>query len=94
MNCNQVEQILIDYLYGELAPKETAAVKVHLEECPGCAAEIAELGWARNLAADLPDPEPSRLTMNKIIAHAREDAEKPKGLFSFSQVVVNRACHF
>jgi hypothetical protein len=73
--------MLIEYIYGELPADQARSVEAHLAECPDCERYAAELTWTRELAASTPDPEPSRMSVNRILAHAREEAEKPKPLW-------------
>jgi anti-sigma factor RsiW len=41
MNCAQVKEQLIDYLYGELPPTAQKSFTEHLDGCPACKAEVA-----------------------------------------------------
>jgi anti-sigma factor RsiW len=38
--CRELVEGITDLLDGRLSPVEQAAVRAHLEECPGCAAAI------------------------------------------------------
>lgn len=83
MNCDRIKDMMIEYLYGELSRDQAEAFQAHLEECPACADEVTLLAQFRKLASDAPDPEPSALTMQRIVATAREEAEAPKSIWSF-----------
>lgn len=43
MNCDDVRISLGAYVLGALDPEETAEVEAHLDTCPACRAELAEL---------------------------------------------------
>lgn len=88
MNCESAEDLLIEYLYGELEPYQAESMRAHLGRCGTCAARVAELTRMRELAAAAPDPEPSRLAINRVIARAREEAERPRSLWTFKWVKV------
>ncbi|MEW5724429.1 MAG: zf-HC2 domain-containing protein [Thermodesulfobacteriota bacterium] len=88
MNCAKVKELLIDYLYGELPEGEKQAFEAHLADCPACAEMTAGLAGVRRLAARRPDPEPSRVTVNRILAFAREEAEKPVPFWRWGWVKV------
>lgn len=76
MNCQRADELFIEYLYGELTPQQAESVRTHLEECADCTARLAELAQVRELTARVPDPEPSRMVVNRVLARAREDAER------------------
>ena len=66
MNCAQVKEQLVDFLYDELPPPLRAAFAEHLRGCPGCNAEVAShqrsLGQARAaLTGPLLQEAPARL---------------------------------
>lgn len=75
MNCRRIDELLLDYLYGELPPDDTEAVRAHLADCPRCAEQTAELARVRHVLARLPEPGPSKMTVNRVLAQAREQAE-------------------
>lgn len=41
--CQEVDDLLSDYLDGELGPRSAARVEVHLATCEGCARLAADL---------------------------------------------------
>jgi anti-sigma factor RsiW len=55
MNCQQIEQLLPDYLQSALSPAQTAEIEQHCEHCTNCAQDIVM--W-KNLAL-LPEEKPS-----------------------------------
>lgn len=46
LSCADGER-MIDYLYGEISRSEKIKYEAHLNECAECAAELADLGFAR-----------------------------------------------
>ena len=62
--CRELVEGITDLLDGRLSPEEEAAVRAHLEECPGCAAAIDQfertievLGHLSDRAVRELDPE-------------------------------------
>ncbi|RJP39940.1 MAG: hypothetical protein C4547_03030 [Phycisphaerales bacterium] len=53
MSCEQIERQLGLRVDGELAPAEQAVVNAHLETCPDCRAELAELRQLAGIIAGL-----------------------------------------
>ena len=73
MNCAQVKERLIDFLYDELAPDTRASLTEHLNSCPACKAEIASyqltLGSARvALGGPLLQEPPARVHLAVVEA--------------------------
>ena len=73
MNCAQVKEQLLDFLYDELPAAARAAFAEHLEGCPACKAEVASygktLGLARAaLAGPLAQEPPARVHLAAIAA--------------------------
>jgi hypothetical protein len=61
MNCDQIQPMLIELVYDELAPKSVARadVEAHLGTCPTCRAELAQLRAARAALAAQRASEPT-----------------------------------
>jgi hypothetical protein len=55
MNCEQIAELLPDYLQGSLAREQSIQVEQHCEGCPSCAQDIVM--WKK--LALLPDEQPS-----------------------------------
>lgn len=49
MTCSELNERIVDHLYGELGPEEQAAFETHLAGCPACQREVASLGKARQV---------------------------------------------
>jgi len=47
MNCNETQDKLTDYVYGELSPEEAEDAEQHLRDCPKCSAQAATLRSTR-----------------------------------------------
>jgi hypothetical protein len=80
MNCAQVKESLIDFLYDELPQDMRASFIEHLEGCPTCKAEVASfertLGRARvALGGPLDEEPPARIHLAAI--EAAKTAAKP-----------------
>jgi len=83
VNCRQAEDLIIDYLYGELSPESTEIFRRHLDGCPECAARVSELSLVRRTTAALNQVEPSRMTLNRVLALAREEAESSRSVWGW-----------
>jgi hypothetical protein len=78
MTCSAAREALDALLDGELDAAEEAEVLVHLDACPDCAAELAELRrWHLTLSGALgadearPTPAERRRTVNAVLAALR-----------------------
>ena len=69
MTCNEIENVLPDYLDGKLKPEKVVAIDAHLNDCASCKAQVAF--WKR--LASLPEEQPDA-------ASRRPDAPIP-GLY-------------
>lgn len=86
MNCSELQNKILDYLYGEEAPSAEEAA--HLESCSACQTEWNALAHTRSVFSKLPEVSPRQMTINRILAHARsQSAHGVKGIlvriFSF-----------
>jgi len=82
MNCAQIKEQLVDFLYDELPASLRAAFAEHLRGCPGCSAEVATyqrtLGQARAaLAGPLLQEPPARARL-AVLAAARTAARSAR----------------
>jgi hypothetical protein len=80
MNCAQVKEQLIDFLYGELPAEARSAFTEHLQDCPACKAEVEgfqhTLGSARAaLGGPLLEEAPARVHL-AVIAAAQAAAQR------------------
>ena len=59
MKCDEIKQLLMAYLDGELSAEQAAAVQQHLAECPACAREHRLLQRTWEMLLEDEDIEPS-----------------------------------
>jgi anti-sigma factor RsiW len=64
LTCNEVVELVTDYLEGALPAAESRRVEAHLETCPGCTDYVAQM---RSLAGSL-----GNLREDSIPAEARD----------------------
>jgi hypothetical protein len=83
-HCDDIRQSLGAYALGALDPDESAAVRHHLEECPECAAELAELtplpdllSLAGGADAAVTEPLSPAFEERLLDAYARDHAHAP-----------------
>ena len=85
MDCKQADNLMIDFLYGELSPGDHAAFEKHLQGCPEHAREVEKLRGVLNLVrAQEPEEVPEAVSA-RIMANARArmpQRTKPSPLFS------------
>ena len=85
MNCQDTTMSLGVYLVGALDAEERAEVEAHLQECPACREELAELAGLPSMLERLsiddfplePLPAPDDL-FDRVAARAREEDEDRK----------------
>jgi anti-sigma factor RsiW len=51
MTCQEVVELVTDYLDGALAPEDAARLEAHLQGCDGCTAYIEQFRTTTRLAA-------------------------------------------
>jgi len=74
MNCQEVTERLLDFSRQELPAAEAAAVAAHLDSCPACRVELAELRQTWAALGALADESPSpalRARFDALLAGAR-----------------------
>jgi hypothetical protein len=81
MNCAEVKDRLIDFLYDEMPPEARASLAEHLRGCPTCRKEVASLertlGSARTaLGGSLWQEPPARVHL-AVMAAAKAAVEEP-----------------
>lgn len=69
MNCSELQNNILDYLYGEAAP--TAEAASHLQSCKSCQAEWDQMAHTRSAFSQLPEVSPKQITVNRVLAYAR-----------------------
>jgi len=71
MTCEQIDEQMIDFLYGELAPEARAAFDAHIGGCERCRREAESLGQTRALARASLDQAPPAHLRARVVAAAR-----------------------
>jgi hypothetical protein len=82
MNCAEIKEQLVDYLYGELAANARSAFAEHLRACSGCSAEVSSheraLGHTRAaLTGPLLQEPPARVRL-AVLEAAKMQAKLAK----------------
>jgi hypothetical protein len=76
MECTQIDDLLMDYLYQELAPEQAAEFRAHLDSCARCAREVQSFQGVREAVRELPVLEPPKALTAQLLHHAAE-AKQP-----------------
>jgi hypothetical protein len=68
MNCEWIKENVSSYIYDELADDTRYEMESHLERCPGCKTELAEMRELRDVLSALPrlEPSPNLLTAARM----------------------------
>jgi len=74
--CKKVKELLIDYISGNLDPKENDYVKSHLNKCKKCKKEFEELNKTLVLLDFVDYPEPGSKFTKKILKRIEKETEK------------------
>lgn len=74
MDCKQVNELLVDYLYDELDRAQAASLEEHLHACPQCAGEVGSFRRTREVMGELEDLEPSPAVGQRLLAEATRTA--------------------
>jgi hypothetical protein len=77
MKCEEVQARLSEYIETLLDPESTRTLEGHLSSCPLCSGEAEALSDSIRSVANLPRVEPPIGFSQKVMAHVREEAEKP-----------------
>lgn len=91
MNCHEFKDAYVDVFYGTADLTIEGKIHRHRLECSGC-----ENTWQEHLRLvgvlrTIPERMPSQVTVNKVLAHAREQAQKNERrsfIFSFLRPLV------
>lgn len=77
--CQQIDDLMMEYLYRELDDAQMKAYRAHLPGCPACAALLAGYERTRAVMQSVPAEEPPVAVSAKLL---RAAAERPRGLWS------------
>ena len=75
MNCEDIKNLLVEYVDDELSAEGRAVVERHLAACDACAAEVRALREAAELVGSLPRAEAPRGLREYVVAEAARSAE-------------------
>lgn len=78
MKCERVEELLIDYLSGEIDPAENRLVENHLQKCHGCSTKLSEFREIQSAFQSEILPEPSKEVLESLTIKAKQDLNKEK----------------
>src|SRR5215470_6290820 len=85
MQCRDIDELMVEYLYQELDPARAAEFEAHVETCARCGAELGSLQRTRQALRALPDAEPPPALSARLLHEASRRAPNPegKGLFAW-----------
>ena len=66
MDCKRKDELLVDFLYGELDEGRRADFERHLAQCPGCTHEIEQMQEVLRVVRVQPREEPSERVSERI----------------------------
>lgn len=74
MTHEQIDEQMVDFLYGELPADARAAFEAHVAECDRCRREVESFGQVRTVARAVLDEAPPARVHDAILRAAREAA--------------------
>jgi len=80
MECKGVREKLCAYLEGVVPSEESRIIEEHLNSCPECRRNLADLKKTGELVKDLADVEPPAWLTQKIMSRVRTEEERKKGI--------------
>jgi TolA-binding protein len=87
MDCKQADNLLIDFLYGELLPDDRAAFERHLQGCPEHTREVEKLRAVLNLVrAQEPEEVPAAVSAGILQTARAQMPQKPAPAPFFSLI--------
>jgi anti-sigma factor RsiW len=72
IRCDEVVEIITDYLEGALAPATVKEVEAHLALCPGCAEYLAQMRQTLRTVGSIPLETLSEQTRTDLLAAFRD----------------------
>ena len=72
ISCQEVVELLTDYLEGALPPDEVAAVEHHLALCPGCEHYLAQMRSTIAVLGEVPVETLSPLAQDTLMEAFRD----------------------
>jgi anti-sigma factor RsiW len=77
MQCNDISELMMDYLYQELDGSQAEAFRSHLVGCNRCNAELEAFQRTRTAMRELPEAEPSQAVTARLLHEAAKRAPRP-----------------
>jgi hypothetical protein len=78
MQCRDIEELMVDFLYQELDEPHAKAFEEHVHGCAHCEAELSSLARTRQALRALPEAEPSPAVSARLLHEAARRAPKPE----------------
>ena len=75
LHCNDIDGLMVDWLYGELDDSKASMVQGHVESCARCTAEQAAFSRTRELVSALPTQEPPSSLTAMLVREAALSAK-------------------
>lgn len=90
LTCHEIQELVPEYVSGRLASIEAQALKLHLQGCQSCAAEVEELAQVWNLLERWPEEAPSERTVTAIRQAVLADLAAPQDGTPTTEVLPGR----
>jgi anti-sigma factor RsiW len=68
LTCQQVVELMTDYVEGVLSPDERERFEAHLAHCDACAQYLAQLRTTLDVLARMTPPEPDPAVREELVA--------------------------
>jgi hypothetical protein len=91
MNCERFEELISDYLEGQLSPSLRAELEQHRASCPGCASLISEVQQVIVLCRSYPEAEPPITLPERILSATLGERRKISLRHLFDLSILRRA---
>ena len=72
MDCNELVELVTDYLEGRMAPEDVRRFDAHLAECEGCAAYLDQIRATVAVTGRLSSDELPAAAADVLLAEFRE----------------------
>jgi anti-sigma factor RsiW len=72
LRCQELVELVTDYLEGALAPGEAARFEAHISACQGCAAYLEQMRQTLSLLGELPAESLSPQAESELLAAFRD----------------------
>ena len=81
MDCHYVDDLLLDYIEGELSSKVSRKVEAHLGKCESCSKEFMRIQKMVNLMKTLPSINPTPGISQKVMEKLEKEEKLTSGNF-------------